>query len=73
MSRRRFDTTHILIAAVFLNGAAARVEVDAYVLEDDTFAEASAYARACVGNYMVTVQQVRTAKGGIIDAEIIEP
>jgi len=73
MSRRRFDTTHILIAAVFLNGAAARVEVDAYVLEDANFAEASASARACVGNDMVTVQQVRTAKGGIIDAEIIEP
>jgi len=61
------------IVVVFLTGAAAQVEVDAYVLEDDNFAEASAYARAWVGNYMVTVQQVRAAKGGIIDADIVEP
>jgi hypothetical protein len=58
---------------VFLAGAAAQVEVDAWVLEEDNFAEASAYAKAWVGNYMVTVQQARAAKGGIIDAEIIEP
>ena len=53
------------IVALFSTGACNEVTA-----EDG--AEALAYAAAAIGKSMVTVQQVRATKDGIIDAEIIE-
>jgi hypothetical protein len=41
-------------------------------ISSDGDAEAAAYAVAAIGKSMVTVQQVRATKNGIIDADIIE-
>jgi hypothetical protein len=62
------------VMAVFLTGALADVDIDedSVTLEAGGSVTASAYAKAWIGSYMLTVQQVRATKDGIIDAEIIE-
>jgi len=62
------------IVAVFVTGALAAVDIDedSITLEAGGSVTASAYAKAWIGSYMLTVQQVRAAKGGIIDLDIIE-
>ena len=42
-------------------------------ISSDGDATASTYAAAAIGKYMLTLQQVRAAKGGIINMDIIEP
>ena len=42
-------------------------------ITSDGDATASTYAAAAIGKYMLTLQQVRAAKGGIINMDIIEP
>lgn len=61
------------IIAVFGTGAMAMVDIDQASVDDGGTVSASAFAKAFIGNYMVTVQQVRATKGGIIDLDIIEP
>ena len=68
------------IKAVFTTGARAEVKIcdsaqdycgDLY--DDLGTVSASAEAKAIINKTMVTVQQVRATKGGIIDTEITEP
>ncbi len=61
------------IVAVFGTAAIAQVDIDEASIDAGGSVTASAFAQAFIGNYMVTVQQVRAAKGGIIDVDIIEP
>jgi hypothetical protein len=61
------------VRAVFATGAMAEVDIDDASLEDGGTVSASAFASAWIGSYMLTLQQVRAAKGGIIDRDIIEP
>jgi hypothetical protein len=61
------------IIAVFGTGAFAQVDIDETSVEEGGTVSGSASAKAFIGNYMVTVQQVRATKGGIIDVDIIEP
>lgn len=58
------------IKAVFTTGARASVDI---CENCGGTVSASSNARAVINKTMLTVQQVRAAKGGIIDAEIIEP
>ena len=67
------------IKAVFTTGARAEVDIcdsaadycgDLYDAEGTV--SASAMAKAVVNKTMLTVQQVRAAKGGVIDTEIVE-
>ena len=64
------------IQAVFTTGARAEIEicdaVDPCAYDPEGTVSASSTANAIVNKTMVTVQQVRAAKGGIIDATIIE-
>jgi hypothetical protein len=64
------------IQAVFTTGARAKIEicndVDVCAYDPEGTVSASSTAKAIVNKTMVTVQQVRAAKGGIIDATIIE-
>lgn len=61
------------LVAFFVTGAGASVNIDEASVSDGGSVSASAYALAFIGKTMVTVQQVRAAKGGIIDADIVEP
>jgi len=61
------------IVVVFGTGAMAQIDIDETSVENGGTVSGSAFARAWIGNYMVTVQQVRATKGGIIDVDIIEP
>lgn len=61
------------LVAVFTTGAIAAVDIDEASVSDGGTVSGSAYAAAMIGKSMVTVQQVRATKGGIIDADIIEP
>ena len=58
------------VVAVFMTGALAAVDVDEISIEDGGQVTASAFAKAWIGSYMLTVQQVRATSNGIIDAEI---
>jgi hypothetical protein len=65
------------IKAVFTTGARAEVDIcdegeECSYIPDGTVT-ASAYAKAIINKTMLTVQQVRAAKGGLQEIEIIEP
>jgi hypothetical protein len=65
------------IKAVFTTGGHAEVDIcdsaaDCALYDPDGTVSASSTAKAIINKTMVTVQQVRAAKGGVIDAEIIE-
>ena len=61
------------IIAFFMTGAMAAVDIDEASVAAGGTVSASAFARAWIGNYMLTLQQVRATKGGIIERDIIEP
>jgi len=67
------DQGEYAVVAVFATGAFAAVDIDEASLEDGGSVSASAFGEAFIGNYMMTLQRVRAAKGGIIDVDIIEP
>ena len=59
------------IVAFFVTGALAAIDIDeTSVVDANATVEAAANAQAFVGKTMVTVQQVRAIKGGIIPLEI---
>lgn len=61
------------IVALFQTLATTEIlELDQATLADDESinVSASAYARAFIGKYMLTVQQVRATEGGIVELEI---
>ena len=60
------------IVAFFLTGALAAVDIDEVSVTDGGSITGAAFAAAFVGKHMVTVQQVRAVKGGLIDVEIVE-
>ena len=65
------------IRAYFMTKTSAEVDIDEVSIEDcpeeqEPCVSASAYAKAFIGKYMVTVQQVRAVKGDIPDRDIIE-
>jgi hypothetical protein len=60
------------IIAYFLTGAMGAVDIDELSVTDGGTVSASTVAKAWIGNYMLTVQQVRATKGGIIEADITE-
>ena len=60
------------IVAVFTTGARAEVDIDEGSVTDGGTVSASSFASAIVGKTMLTVQQVRAAKGGVINMEIVE-
>ena len=64
------------IKAVFTTGARAEVAIcdlgDACAFDPEGTVSASATAKAVINKTMLTVQQVRAAKGGLIDTDIVE-
>jgi hypothetical protein len=60
------------LVAFFVTGALAAVDINELSVTEGGSVSASAFGAAFIGKHMVTVQQVRAAKGGIIDAEIVE-
>ena len=60
------------LVAFFVTGALAAVDIDEMSVLDGGSVTASAYAAAFIGKTMVTVQQVRAIKGGVIEADIVE-
>lgn len=60
------------VVAVFTTRTRAQVDIDELSLVDGGLVTASAYAKAWIGSYMLTLQQVRATGNGIIDAEIID-
>lgn len=58
------------LVAFFVTGALA--EVDIVSVSEYASVTASAFASAFIGKTMVTVQQVRAIKGGVIEADIVE-
>lgn len=64
------------IKAYFTTGARAEVDIcdegESCTYNPDGVVSASAQAKAMINKTMLTVQQVRAAKGGVIDAEIVE-
>lgn len=65
------------IKAVFTTGARAEVDIcttesECSLYDPDGTVSASSGVKAVVNKTMLTVQQVRAAKGGVIDSEIIE-
>lgn len=60
------------IVAFFLTGAYAEIDIDEASVADGGSVSAFAMGAAFVGKTMVTVQQVRATKGGVIDSEITE-
>lgn len=65
------------IRAYFMTKTSAEVDIDEVSIADcpeeqEPCVSASAYAKAFIGKYMVTVQQVRAVKGDIPDRDIIE-
>jgi hypothetical protein len=65
------------IKAVFITGAGVEIDIcddgEACSYDPDGTVEARAYAKAIINNTMLTVQQVRAAKDGLNEMEIIEP
>ena len=60
------------IIAYFVTGAMGSVDIDETSVADGGTVSASTFAKAWIGNYMLTVQQVRATKGGVIEMDIIE-
>ena len=60
------------VVAFFLTGALAQVDIDEVSVAEGGSVSGSAFAKAFVGSYMLTVQQVRATNNGIIDIDIIE-
>lgn len=60
------------VVAYFVTGALAAVDIDEISVEEGGSVSGSAFAKAFVGSYMLTVQQVRATNNGIIDIDIIE-
>ena len=64
------------IKAVFTTGARAEVDIcddgEECMYDPEGTVSASAEAKAVINKTMLTVQQVRAAKGGVIDTEITE-
>ncbi|WIO73180.1 hypothetical protein QP938_07615 [Porticoccaceae bacterium LTM1] len=60
------------LVAFFVTGALAKVDINELSVSEGGTVEASAYAKAFLGKTMVTAQQVRATKGGVIDADIVE-
>jgi hypothetical protein len=58
------------LVAFFVTGAGASINIDEATVEAGGSISASSFALAFVGKTMVTVQQVRAAKGGVIESEI---
>jgi hypothetical protein len=71
------DQGEYKIKAVFTTGARAEIQIcdegDSCAYDPQGTVSASSTAKAIVNKTMVTVQQVRAAKGGIIDATIVAP
>ena len=61
------------IIGFFVTGAMGAVDIDELSVEVGGTVSGSTFAKAFIGNYMLTVQQVRAAKGGIIELDIEEP
>jgi hypothetical protein len=59
-------------AAIDIDECTVGGEVDDGCLGGDGEVTARAFAKAFIGKYMVTVQQVRAVKGSILDVDIIE-
>lgn len=60
------------VVAVFTTRTRAVVDIDEISISDGGSVTASAFAKAWIGSYMLTVQQVRATSSGIIDLDIIE-
>jgi len=60
------------LVAFFVTGAGAAIDIDEASVEAGGSVSASAFAMAFIGKTMVTVQQVRATKGGIIESDIDE-
>ena len=58
------------LVAFFVTGALAAVDIDELSVAEGGTVSGSAFAHAFLGKTMVTVQQVRATKGGVIEAEI---
>lgn len=58
------------IVAFFVTGALAHIDIDEASVSAGGSISASAFALAFIGKTMVTVQQVRATKGGVINTEI---
>ena len=58
------------IVAFFVTGAYAEIDIDEVSVAAGGSVTAAAFAMAFVGKTMVTVQQVRATKGGVIHSEI---
>ena len=65
------------IKAVFSTGARAQVDIcdegDPCSFDPEGTVSGSAFAKAIINKTMLTVQQVRAAKGGVIEVDIITP
>ena len=59
------------LVAFFVTGALAAVDIDELSVADGGSVSGSAFAHAFLGKTMVTVQQVRATKGGVIEADIV--
>jgi hypothetical protein len=60
------------VVAYFMTGALAQIDIDEISVDNGGTVSASAFAKAWIGSYMLTVQQVRATNDGIIDVDIIE-
>jgi hypothetical protein len=60
------------LVAFFVTGALAAVDINELSVVEGGSVTASASAAAFIGKTMVTVQQVRAIKGGVIEADIVE-
>ena len=58
------------LVAFFVTGAGAAIDIDEASVEAGGSVSASAFALAFIGKTMVTVQQVRATKGGVIESDI---
>jgi hypothetical protein len=61
------------ITAYFMTSADVAVDIDEVSVVEGGEVSGSAFAKAFIGSYMMTVQQVRAVKGSILDIDIIEP
>lgn len=61
------------ITAYFMTSADVTVDIDEVSVMEGGEVSGSAFAKAFIGSYMMTVQQVRAVKGSILDIDIIEP
>lgn len=60
------------ITAYFMTSADVAVDIDEVSIVEGGEVSGSAFAKAFIGSYMMTVQQVRAVKGSILDIDIIE-